>query len=100
MTETYAGTPALQDLTLRLGELFRIEDGSGAGFAARLVEAAPLPASFGGRASPLFQLQSFWPQRSCSVSHPRWSEPMAIFLVPIGPPPGGTGGFLYQAVFD
>lgn len=90
-----------------VGQDFSIAPDEATSFPAKLVEAAALSAARWVRQSQPFQLQfrsaghsaaSFLPQRIYTVEHQRLGR-MEMFLVPLGPPRDGRGGFLYQAVF-
>ncbi len=98
--------PELEIFADRIGQEFTISD-ERASFRATLAEATTIKSSFPGRQSPSFQLQfqaadhsisAFWPQRIYTISHDEL-DPMEVFLVPVGPPRDGSGGFRYQAVF-
>lgn len=95
-------TWALEDFIPCLGQEFSIDV-----LRIRLVEATRLHPTSQARATSAFQLQFHCPdhsvacflrQRIYTVTHERLGQ-MEIFLVPIGPPRDGSGGFLYQAVF-
>jgi hypothetical protein len=105
MTETLS----LSTFAPHVGESFTLVDDAGNRFAVTLAEATEgRITDYPGRTRDPFQIQfksdehstrAFLPQQVYTVTHETLG-PMPIFLVPIGPPRNGSGGFLYQAVFS
>jgi hypothetical protein len=99
--------PALADIAPLVGRQFALADAAGNRFPVTLDQATAMPVcEYPGRTREPFQIQfrsaehsvrAFLPQGTYAV------EGLAdegIFLVPIGPPKDGAGGFLYQAIFS
>lgn len=99
---------SLEMFTPLMGQRFLIVDDAGTEYPVMLASASgSRTVDFPGRVRDPFQLQfrsedhsvhGFLAQQTYVVKHGTLGV-LEMFLVPIGPPKDGSGGFLYQSVF-